>query len=161
MFACAHASGSCDVAFIVHRTHSPPVRRLPAVGLLPSSMVPTDLQCLSLVRCATNLVADVEVGSRCLLNFFRRSSKTKSYTSTPHCKPKVHKYWLQHLFLRRKVASRPPASPAKIIASSMINSFDPPTSFHVCVPAAICKKSVGPKGLEPELEKVPFHIQWV
>ena len=58
-------------------------------------MVPKDLRCLSLVRCATNLVADVEVGSRCLLNFFRRSSKTKSYTSTPHCKPKVHKYWLQ------------------------------------------------------------------
>src|SRR5258707_14094524 len=95
VFACVHASGSSDVAFLVHRTHSPPVRRLPAVGLLPSSMVPTDLRCLSLVRCATNLVADVEVGSRCLLNFFRRSSKTKSYTSTAHYQPKVHKYWLQ------------------------------------------------------------------
>src|SRR5882724_4946950 len=95
VFAFVHASGSCDAAFLVHRTRSPPVRRLPAVGLLLSSRVPTDLRCLSLVRCATNLVADVEVGSRCLLNFFRRSSKTKSYTSTPHCKPKVHKYWLQ------------------------------------------------------------------
>src|ERR1700686_3435849 len=95
VFACAHASGSCDVAFLVHRTHSPPVLRLPAVGLLLSSMVPIDLRCLSLVRCATNLVADVEVGSRCLLNFFRRSINTKSYTSTAHHKPKVHKYRLQ------------------------------------------------------------------
>src|SRR5229473_2772776 len=95
VFACAHASGSCDVVFLVHRTHSPPARRLPAVGLLLSSRVPTDLQCLSLVRCATNWVADVEVGSRCLLNFFRRSINTKSYTSTAHYKPKVHKYWLR------------------------------------------------------------------
>src|SRR6266481_2233477 len=95
VFACAHASGSCDVAFLVHRTHSPPGRRVPAAGLLLSSRVPTDLRCLSLVRCATNLVADVEVGSRCLLNFFRRSSNTKSYTPTSHYKPKVHKYWLQ------------------------------------------------------------------
>src|ERR1700756_4017900 len=95
VFACAHASGSCDVAFLVHRTHSPPARRLPAVGPLLSSMVPTDLRCLSLVRCATNWVADVEVGSRCLLNFFRRSISTKSYTSTAHYQPKVYKYWLQ------------------------------------------------------------------
>src|SRR6266852_1979752 len=92
VFACPHASGSCDVVFLVHRIHSPPVRRLPAVGLLLSSMVPTDLRCLSLVRCATNLVADVEVGSCCLLNFFRRSIKTKSYTSTAHHKLKAHKY---------------------------------------------------------------------
>src|SRR6266849_5841492 len=95
VFAFVHAFGSSDVAFLVHRIHSPPVRRLPAVGLLLSSMVPTDLRCLSLVRCATNLVANVEVGSRCLLNFFRRSTDTKSYTSTAHYKPKVHKYWLQ------------------------------------------------------------------
>src|SRR5882724_7853508 len=88
VFAFVHASGSSDVAFLVHRTHSRPVLRLPAVGLLLSSMVPTDLRCLSLVRCATNLVADVEVGSRCLLNFFRRSINTKSYTSTVHYKPK-------------------------------------------------------------------------
>src|ERR1700757_1408646 len=95
VFACAHASGSSDIAFLVHRRHSPPVPRLPAVGLLLSSMVPTDLRCLSLVRCATNLVADVEVGSHCLLNFFRRSINTKSYTSTSHYETKVHKYWLQ------------------------------------------------------------------
>src|ERR1700746_1287681 len=96
-FACARASGSSDVAFLVHRTHSPPALRLPAVGLLLSSMDPKDLRCPSLVRCATNSVDDVEVGSRCLLNFFRRGSKTKNYTSTPHCKPKVHKYRLQRL----------------------------------------------------------------
>src|SRR5882724_1264123 len=95
VFAFVHASGSCDVAFLVHRTHSPPVRRLPAVGLLLSSRVPKDLRCLSLVRCATNSVADVEVGSRCLLNFFRRSINTKSYTSTAHYETKVHKHWLQ------------------------------------------------------------------
>src|SRR5229473_2756729 len=95
VFACAHASGSSDVAFLVHRTHTPPALRLPAVGLLLSSMVPTDLRCPSLVRCATNLVADVEVGSRCLLNFFRRSINTKSYTSTPHNQQKVHKYSLR------------------------------------------------------------------
>src|SRR6266404_9363135 len=95
VFGFVRASGSSDVAFLQHRTHSPPALRLPAVGLLTSSMVPTDLRCLSLVRCATNSVADVEVGSRCLLNFFRRSIKTKSYTSTAHYKPKVHKYWLQ------------------------------------------------------------------
>src|SRR6266481_5292683 len=95
VFAFVEASGSSDVASLVHRTHSPPVLRLPAVGLLLSSMVPTDLRCLSLVRCATNLVADVEVGSRCLLNFFRRSINTKSYTPTAHYKPKVQKYWLR------------------------------------------------------------------
>src|SRR5882724_1005978 len=95
VFACVHASGSSDVVFLVLRTHSPPVRRLPAAGLLLSSRVPTDLRRLSLVRCATNLVADVEVGSRCLLNFFRRSSKKKSYTSTARYKPKVQKYWLR------------------------------------------------------------------
>jgi hypothetical protein len=39
-----------------------------------SSMVPTNLRCPLPVRCATNLVADVEVGSRCLLIFFRRST---------------------------------------------------------------------------------------
>jgi hypothetical protein len=37
------------------------------------------------------LVADVEVGSRCLLNFFRRSINTKSYTSTAHSQRKLHK----------------------------------------------------------------------
>src|ERR1700731_3706336 len=95
VFGFVRASGSSDVAFLVHRTHSPPMLRLPAVGLLLSSMVPTNLRCPSLVRCATNSVADVEVGSRCLLNSFRRSIKTKSYTSTAHHKPKVHKYWLQ------------------------------------------------------------------
>src|SRR6266852_3985433 len=95
VFACAHASGSSDVAFLVHRTHSPPVLRLPAVGLLLSSMVPTDPRCPSLVRCATNSVADVEVGSRCLLIFFRRSIKTKSYTSTSHNQSKAHKYSLR------------------------------------------------------------------
>src|SRR5436190_18452482 len=95
VFACGHASGSCDAAFLMHRIHSPPVRRLPAVGPPLSSMVPTDLLCLPLVRCATNLVADVEVGSRCLLNFFRRSINTKSYTSTANNQPKVHKYRLR------------------------------------------------------------------
>src|SRR6266853_3729741 len=92
-----HVYGYSHGAFLAHRTHSRPVLRLPKVDLLLSSMVPTDLQCLSLVRCATNLVADVEVGSRCILNFFRRSSKTKSYTSTAHYQPKVHKYWLQRI----------------------------------------------------------------
>src|SRR5216684_4699609 len=95
VFACARASGSSDVAFLAHRTHSPPALGLPAVGPLLSSTVPTSLRCLSLVRCATNSVADVEVGLCCLLNFFRRSINTKSYTSTSHYKPKVHKYWLQ------------------------------------------------------------------
>jgi hypothetical protein len=47
------------------------------------------------VKKPTNWVADVEVGSRCLLNFFRRSINTKSYTSTSHNQSKVHKYWLQ------------------------------------------------------------------
>src|SRR5229473_3414406 len=95
VFAFVRASGSSDVAFLEHRTHSPPALRLPAVGLLLSSMVPTDLRCLSLVRCATNSVADVEVGSRCLLNFFRRSINTKSYTSTSQNQTKVHKYLLR------------------------------------------------------------------
>src|SRR6266852_4516260 len=95
VFAFVRASGSSDVASLVHRIHSPPALRLPAVGLLLSSMVPTDLRFPSLARCATNSVADVEVGSRCLFNFLRRSINTKSYTSTSHYKPKVHKYWLQ------------------------------------------------------------------
>ena len=95
VFAFVHACGSSDVASLVHRTHSPPVPRLPAVGLLLSSRAPTDLRCLSLVRCATSLVVDVEVGSRCLLNFFKRSINTKSYTSTPHNQLKVHKYLLR------------------------------------------------------------------
>src|SRR6266849_5237487 len=95
VFGFVHASGSSDVAFLVHRTHSPPVLLLPAVGLLLSSMAPTDLRYLSLVRCATNSAADVEVGSCCLLIFFRRSINTKSYTSTPHNQPKVHKYSLR------------------------------------------------------------------
>src|SRR6202162_2150139 len=95
VFAFVRASGSSDVAFLVQRTHSPPALRLPAVGLLLSSMVPTDLRCLSLVRCATNSVADVEVGSCCLLNFFRRSINTKSYTSTLHNQQKVYKYSLR------------------------------------------------------------------
>ena len=64
-------------------------------GLLLSSMAPTNLRCPLPVRCATNLVADVEVESRCLLNFFRRSINTKSYTSTPRNQPKVHKYSLR------------------------------------------------------------------
>src|SRR3984893_7770967 len=95
VFGFVRASGSSDVAFLVHRTHSPPALRLPAVGLLLSSMVPTNLRCLSLVRCATNLVADVEVGSRCLLNSFRRSINTKSYTSTPRNQPRVHECLLR------------------------------------------------------------------
>jgi hypothetical protein len=43
-----------------------------------SSRVPTHLRCFSLVRCATNLVADAEVGSRSLLNFFRRNINIES-----------------------------------------------------------------------------------
>src|SRR5271167_8613 len=91
VFAFVHASGSSDGAFLAHRTHSRPALRLPEVDLLLSSMVPTNLRCPLPVRCATNLVADVEVGSRCLLIFFRRSINTKSYTSTSHNQTKVHK----------------------------------------------------------------------
>src|SRR6266852_3845500 len=91
VFAFVRASDSSDVASLVHRIHSPPAPRLPAVGLLLSSMVPTDLRCPSLARCATNPVANAEVGSRCLLNFLRRSINTKSYTLAAHYKPKVHK----------------------------------------------------------------------
>src|SRR5882724_9745806 len=95
VFGFVHASGSSDVAFLAHHTHSQPAPRLPAVGPLLSSTVPTSLRCLSLVRCATNSVADVEVGSCCLLNFFRRSINTKSYTSTLHNQQKVYKYSLR------------------------------------------------------------------
>src|SRR6266403_294825 len=90
-----HVYGYSHGAFLAHRTHSRPVLRLPKVDLLLSSMVPTNLRCPWPVRCATNLVADAEVGSRCLLNFFRRSSNTKSYTSTSQIQSKVHKYPLQ------------------------------------------------------------------
>src|SRR5271169_4999007 len=91
VFGFAHGSGSSDGAFLAHRTHTPPVLRLPAVGLLLSSMAPTNLRCPLPVRCATNLVAHVEVGSRCLLNFFRRSANTESYTPTSDDSSKVHK----------------------------------------------------------------------
>src|SRR6266852_4976989 len=91
VFAFVHASGSSDGAFLVPRTHSRPALHLPAVGLLLSSRAPTNLRCLLPVRCATNSVAGVEVGSRCLLNFFRGSVNTKSYTSTSDDQSKVHK----------------------------------------------------------------------
>jgi len=73
---------------------SPPFVCLSTSAFL-SSRVPADLRCLSLVRCGTSLVADVEVRSRCLLSFFRRSVDTKSYTSTAHNQTKAHKYFLR------------------------------------------------------------------
>src|SRR5664279_502515 len=90
-FAFVHEYGYSDGAFLVHRTHFRPALRLPEVDLLLSSMVPTNLRCPLPARYATNSVADVEVGSRCLLNFFRRSTNTKSYTSTSDNQSKVHK----------------------------------------------------------------------
>lgn len=57
-----------------------------------ASKAPTNLRCPLPARCATNLVADVEVGSRCLLIFFRRSRNTKSYTSTSQHQTKVQKH---------------------------------------------------------------------
>src|SRR5271165_6625243 len=68
VFAFVHAYGYSDGAFLAHRTHFRPALRLPEVDLLLSSRVPTSLRCPLPIRCATNLVADVEVGSRCLLN---------------------------------------------------------------------------------------------
>src|SRR5215831_19125963 len=91
VFAFVHVYGSSDGAFLAHRTHSRPALCLREVDLLLSSMVPTNLRCPLPVRYATNLVADVEVGSRCLLIFLRRSINTKSYSSTSHDQIKVHK----------------------------------------------------------------------
>jgi hypothetical protein len=104
-FAFVHASDFSDAASLAHRTHFRPMRHLPEVDLLLSSRVPTSLRCPLPVRCATNLVNDVEVGSRCLLNFFRRRINTTSYTSTSRNHLKIHKYHHVALYLRRKVAS--------------------------------------------------------
>ena len=56
-----HASGCSDVASLLHGTHPRPALRVREVDLLLSSRVPTGLRCPLPVRCATNLVADVEV----------------------------------------------------------------------------------------------------
>jgi hypothetical protein len=84
VFGFVHACGYAHGVFLAHRTNSRPVLRVPEVDLLRSSMVPTNLRCPLPVCWATNLVADVEVGSRCLLNFFRRSIHRKSYISTSY-----------------------------------------------------------------------------
>lgn len=60
-----HASGCSDVAFPC-ASYTRPALRVPEVDLL-SARVPTGFRCPLPVRCATDLVADVEVGSRRLL----------------------------------------------------------------------------------------------
>src|ERR1700730_7723846 len=105
VFGFVRASGSSDVAFLVHRTHSPPALRLPAVGLLLSSMVPTNLRCPSLVRCATNSVADVEVGSRCLLIPSDAASTQKATLQHRAINREFMNACYDALYLRRKVAT--------------------------------------------------------
>jgi hypothetical protein len=102
--ACVHASGSSDVAFLVHRRHSLPVPRLTAVSLRLRSRVPADLRRLSLVRCVTSLLADVEVGSYCLLDFFKRRTNPKSLLQPRTANRKSINIGHDALFARRKVS---------------------------------------------------------
>ena len=80
--ALAQGTGSWDDAFLVLRIPPLPMLRLPAVGPLLSSTVPTNLRYLSSTPCAQTRLLMPQFDHAVSFNFFRRSSNVKSYTST-------------------------------------------------------------------------------